>query len=113
MTTTHIPCFDHDTVVVFNGIASGHEKAVQEVLLPVVKVEKEKVEKLEKVEKAGEGMANFPDGHLRSPHIWVAKTLLRRKTCRFHSMTMSWPQLAVVKFAACLKIRNKDVQHLV
>lgn len=42
-----------------NGIASGHEKAVQEVLLPVVKVEKEKVEKLE-VEKAGEGMANFP-----------------------------------------------------
>ena len=45
--TSHIPCLAHDTFV-SNGIPSGHEKAVQEVLLPVVKVEKEKVEKVEK-----------------------------------------------------------------
>ena len=57
MSTTHIPCFDH-TFLSSNGIVSGHEKAVQEVLLPVVKVEKEKVEK---VEKAGWGRhGQFP-----------------------------------------------------
>lgn len=45
----------------------GHEKAVQEVLLPVVKVEKEKVEKLE-VEKARRPWALHPHAAAQQGH---------------------------------------------